>query len=313
MKKLFALLCGILLLCAACAPVPPETPEQSADGTTAATTTTVDTVTTTAAATSTTADTITTTATTTTATNTTTATAADGAGFTMLRYFYHHFPGVEEKVVRPCRWEAALVEHLSKLPETGETVPHISEGTVNKQSKELPVPRDTMWVECGDVGIFRINPDMTEICKVQTHLGEGKVLQMTDAVKTMLEQAWYYHPYDYWSGTYKNGTVTLLQVHPADSAIDRVEIKDIHIESDVVGCSENNKITLSVRANESKSAYVNLDSYASHDNRGSRERKPIELVKGGETTVELEFVGFGCPYWVDIVIGNTKITLRVNP
>ena len=40
MKKVFVLLCGILLLCAACAPVTPETPEQSADATAAATTTT---------------------------------------------------------------------------------------------------------------------------------------------------------------------------------------------------------------------------------------------------------------------------------
>ena len=40
MKKLLALLCSVLLLCAACAPMTPETPEQSADATTAATTAT---------------------------------------------------------------------------------------------------------------------------------------------------------------------------------------------------------------------------------------------------------------------------------
>ena len=139
------------------------------------------------------------------------------------------------------------------------------------------------------------------------------MLQMTDAVKMMLEQAWYYHPYDYWSGTYENGAVTLSQVHPADSVIDRVEIKDIHIESGVSGRTENNKLTLVVLANESKSAYANLDSYASHDNLGSWENKPIELVKDGETTVELEFVGFVFPYWVEIRIGNTKIVLRIDP
>ncbi len=77
MKKVFALLCGILLLCAACAPVTPETPEQSADATTAATTTTTSIVTTVTAATTTTvATTATTTATATTATTATPSTTA---------------------------------------------------------------------------------------------------------------------------------------------------------------------------------------------------------------------------------------------
>ena len=73
MKKLFALLCGILLLCAACAPVTPETPEQSADATTAATTMTA--ITTSYATTTTTTTTVTTAATTTTTATTITPTA----------------------------------------------------------------------------------------------------------------------------------------------------------------------------------------------------------------------------------------------
>ena len=77
MKKLLALLCGILLLCAACAPVTPETPEQSADATTATTTTTTSIVTTvTATATTTVTTAATTTATATNATTTTPSTTA---------------------------------------------------------------------------------------------------------------------------------------------------------------------------------------------------------------------------------------------
>ncbi len=233
------------------------------------------------------------------------------AGFKMLRYNWDGY-GIGRKEINTCDLGYAIIDCLSKLQETGDVIPKISEDVVNEFAVELPVTRGTVWIECGSVGLFRLNPEMTEICKVQTHLGEGKVLQMTDTLKELLRQAWYYHPYDYWSGAYENGTVSLQQIYKTDSAVEWVEIESIHIENKID--SQNNKITLRIIANESKTVNARLESYQSDDNLGSNDVKEIELAKGNETTVEFTFYGFyNYSYWVSITIDNTRIILTINP
>ena len=206
----------------------------------------------------------------------------------------------------------AIIDCLSALQETGDVIPQISEDTVDEFSLELPVAKGTVWIECGSVGLFRLNPEITEICKVQTHLGEGRVLQMSDTLKELLYQAYYYHPYDYWSGSYENGTVALQQIYKNDSAVEWVAIENIRIENEFH--SENNQITLRILAADTQTVNVCLDSYQSDDNRGSSYSKEIALVRGEEATVELAFYGFySCGYWVSITIDNTKINLTVDP
>ena len=129
------------------------------------------------------------------------------AGFKMIQYNWDGY-GVLKKEVYNCDLGYAIIDCLSELQGTGYIIPGISDDVVNEFSEELPIARGTVWIECGRVGLFRLNPEMTEICKVQTHLGEGQELQMTDTLKELLVNAWYYHPYDYWSGSYENGTVT---------------------------------------------------------------------------------------------------------
>ena len=232
-------------------------------------------------------------------------------GFKMLRYNWDGY-GIGQKEIYNCDLGYAIINCLSKLQETGDVIPKISEDEVNEFAGELPITRGTVWIECGSVGLFRLNPEMTEICKVQTHLGEGKALQMTDTLKELLVQAWYYHPYDYWSGAYENGTVSLQQKYKTDSAVEWVEIESIYIENKID--SQNNKITLRIRANESKTVKARLESYQSDDNRGSEDVKEIELANGDETTVEFTFYGFyNYSYWVSITIDNTRITLTINP
>jgi hypothetical protein len=135
---------------------------------------------------------------------------------------------------------------------------------------------------------------------------------MTDTLKELLRQAWYYHPYDYWSGDYENGTVSLQQIYKSPSAIEHVEIEGIQIENKPR--SENNKITLRIQAKESGTVGVLLKSYHSDDNLAGFEEKEIELSRGDETIVEFTFPGFyNTIYWVSIEIGNTKINLTINP
>ena len=232
------------------------------------------------------------------------------AGLKMIRYNWDGY-GVSKKEIFACDLGYAIIDRLSDLQKTGVVVPEFSYEDIDELAGYLPITPGSVWIDCGSVGLFRLNPDMTEICLVQTYFGEGLELQMTDNLYELLRRAWYYHPYDCWSGSYKNGTVTLEHVYKTDSAIDTVEIESIYIENKID--SKNNQIKLKIQANESKLIKASLYSYQSDDNLGSNEAKEIELVKGEVTELEFEFYGFPYSYSVTIYIDNTRITLSITP
>ncbi len=232
-------------------------------------------------------------------------------GFKMLRYNWDGY-GVGTKEIYTCELSYAILDQLSALRETGETIPEISDEIVDEYAGELPVTPGTVWIECGTVGLFRLNREMTEICKVQTHLGAGKALQMTEELQDLLNQAWFYYPYDCWSGSCENGEITLQQIAKAESAVASVTIDRISVENKPH--SENNQITLRILADESKKVVADLRSYQSDDNLAAGDSKEIKLVKGKETTVTFTFGGFyNHPYSITVMIDNTRITLTIDP
>ncbi len=233
------------------------------------------------------------------------------AGFKMVQYHWSGY-GLIKKEIYDCDLGYAIIDCLSELQETGEVIPKISDDVLVDRPIDLAVPRGTMWIECGSVGMFRLDPEWTEICKVQTHYGEGRVLQMTDTLRSLLGDAWYYYPNDYWLGTYENGKVTLEQVYKEASAVESVSVDSIHIENKIE--SHNNKIALSVLANENKTVMVSFISRQSDDNLGTLDSKEIVLTKDEETTVDFEFFGFyNVMYEVTITIDNTRVTLYIEP
>ncbi len=229
----------------------------------------------------------------------------------ILRYNWDG-DGVGQKPVYDDEFGRALVGSLAALKETGETVPKIADTPVDENTTTLPITRGTVWVECEGVGLFRLNPEMTEICRVETHLGAGRVLKMTDGLHEQLRQAWYYYPYDYWAGTYENGTVTLSQKSDfASTAISAVAVDRLYLENK--HHSDNNRITLRFTASESKTVTVRLESSASSDDLGSFATKEVTLVKGKDTTVDFTFTGFyNARYFIDISVDNTKINLTIE-
>ena len=228
----------------------------------------------------------------------------------MLRYSWDGY-GVSTKEIDPCDLRDTIIDQLSALQETGNDIPKISNEKVYELSGELPTERGTVWLDCGKLGLFRLNPEMTEICRVKTHLGNGKEVQMTDELKELLYQAGYYHPNDCWSGSYENGEVTLNRVYEAESIVENVKIESVHIEN--VHHSKNNKITLVITSKENKVSKVSFQSYQSSDSLGSMGTKEIELIEGGDTSVELVFDGFYSPYFLSITIDNTKVDLTIDP
>ena len=173
----------------------------------------------------------------------------DEISFIMWRYNWDGW-GVSGKHIYSGNLGDAIVEIVLNLEETGETMPKISDDIIvmyDEYLNYIPTERGTVWIDCGKAGLFRLDPSMSEICRVETHLGEGVALEMTDTLKELLRQAWYYAPYDYWDGTYNNGEVTLNRVYNGDSAIEWVEIESIHIEN--AYHTESNKIVFKLKKN----------------------------------------------------------------
>ncbi len=128
--------------------------------------------------------------------------------------------GISTKSVGACDVAYNIIDALKAMKETGETVPKISDDVFEIGGGQYSAERGTMWIESAGK-IYRLTPDLSQLCLVETHFGEGKVLEITDEFKTNVNNAWYYAPYDYYKGTYNKGdyTVDLESIFKSGSTV----------------------------------------------------------------------------------------------
>lgn len=203
--------------------------------------------------------------------------------------------------IESCDLGFAILECLSSLEETGETALALTWGDKIKYPDKTPLEGGTMWLDCGSEGLFRVSPKMTEICRVDSYFGEGKVLKMTDTLNSLLYAAWCYHPFDYWSGSYEDGKMSLRQMYKCDSVVETVRIKEVDVSE--------GKITLLVTANKKKTVKATAHSQQGYCVIGGSDEKTVTLKKGKETEIDLDIGGSFYGYSVDIRIDNTMISL----
>ena len=235
-------------------------------------------------------------------------------GFVITYYHDMAYNTVAQKTVADCDLAYEILDSLRSLQEAGETAPRLGEDIVVDSNTHdlLPVDNGTMWLECGSIGLFRLS-GINDICKVQTHLGEGKKLVMTDSLKTLLHHAWYYYPYDCWDGKYKEDTLSLEHVYPSDSVVDSVRIESI-TPGKPGKWEEGSCISFYLLANEDREDMeIFLDCKQSNDNLGLGVYKTIQLKKGQETHVELSFSGFNYGFEISIYIDQTRVTIWIYP
>lgn len=148
----------------------------------------------------------------------------------LLQYTWDGW-GISTKTVGACDVAYNIIDALKAMRENGETIPKISDDVFEIGGGQYPVERGTMWIESSGK-IYRLTPDLSQICLVETHFGEGKVLEITDEFKTNVNNAWYYAPYDYYKGTYNKGesTVELKSVFESGSSL-QLSIKEIKVDS----------------------------------------------------------------------------------
>ena len=219
--------------------------------------------------------------------------------------------GISQKTVGACDVAYSIIDALKAMKETGETVPKISDEVFEIGGGQYAAERGTMWIESGNK-IYRLTPDLSQICLVETHFGEGKVLEITDAFKTNVNNAWHYAPYDYYKGTYNKGdyTVDLESVFKSGSTV-QLSIKKIQIES---GNDPNNTITVELISSVDQEVNIKLHCQQSDDNLAAGDYRTVQLKKGEPTTVDLTFGGWpNFTYWVYIEADYTKAEITINP
>lgn len=228
----------------------------------------------------------------------------------LLQYTWDGW-GISTKTVGACDVAYNIIDALKAMKETGETVPKISDDVFEIGGGQYAAERGTMWIESGNK-IYRLTPDLSQICLVETHFGEGKVLEITDEFKTDVNNAWRYAPYDYYKGTYNKGdyTVDLTSVFKSGSTV-QLSIKKIQIES---GYDPNNTITVELISSVDQEVNIQLRCQQSDDNLAVGDYRTVQLKKGEPTTVDLTFGGWpNFTYWVYIEADLTKAEITINP
>lgn len=232
---------------------------------------------------------------------------------TELRFLQYTWDGwgISIKTVGNCDVGTRIRDALSVMPETGETAPKISDDTLQLGGGQYPVDRGTMWIEWEN-RIWRLTLEPAQLCLVETHLGEGRILQMPEGFLKDVNDAWRYAPYDYYRGTYRNGekTVNLENVYQASTTV-AMCVKDIHVES---SHDPHNTITLELTSTVDQTVELKLRCQQSDDNLTRGDDEILELKKDVPQTVELEFGGWkDARYWICMEAANTKAEIIIEP
>ncbi len=238
----------------------------------------------------------------------------DHSGYTasikLIQYNWNG-PGVSVKTIGACDITYSIIDALNNATETGETVKEISNDKVDESSKELPVDRGTLWVEA-DSKIYRIDPSFATVCRVDGHLGKGRVLNVSDQIKKKISDAWHYYPYDYYSGSYSSetGKIVLTHVYDAPSNV-KVDIESICVANEH---HSENSIIIELLSSVDQTLSVSLSSQQSDDNLAAGDFEEVTLKAGKKETLKLHFGGWkDFNYWIYVKAGNTKIEVMIDP
>ena len=232
------------------------------------------------------------------------------AAIKMMRFNWDGY-GISTKWIATCDLAYSIIDAVEELTETGEVIEKISDAVVDENTTQPPIEPGTLWFEVGSK-IYRIDPEFTQICRVDGHLGKGYVMNASEQLKKMISDAWQYHPYDYYTGSYNNETneIELNHVYDAPSTV-HVHIKKVEVINDY---DPANKIILELTSTVDQSVYISLFCSQSGDNLAEGDSKDLTLQAGKPETVELTFGGWkDFNYWIDIKVDNTRINLRIEP
>ncbi len=232
--------------------------------------------------------------------------------YTVVKFLHNDYGGwgLSTKTVSACDIAYSIIDELAKMKETGKTVPKISNKPLEEAVDGNLVKCGILWLEVGSK-MYRIDPNTNEICRVDEHLGKGYVLDASREFITLVYNAWQYHPYDFYTGSYNIATDTLetKNVYEACSTVD-VKIQKIEFGE---GFDATNEITLELVSDIDQTLLVRLESQASSDNLAAGDMKEVAFEAGKPQTVELDFGGWSnFNYYITIFADNTRVRIDIN-
>lgn len=209
----------------------------------------------------------------------------------------------------------SVLSQLEQMEQTGETSPKIADGTLSEYQVyyQLPVERGTMWIETKKA-LYRVAPDLSQICRVESHFGQGDILKVTDRFRKELSGVWQYWPRDSYFGTCKEHTLTVEHVYAAETTV-RLKVRDMQVKNTYdQNYSITSKITVEVTSSQDQTVEILLTCQQSDDNLGLGDCKRLEMKANKLQTVELLFSGWkDTPYWIYMNAGNAALSVNIYP
>jgi hypothetical protein len=214
---------------------------------------------------------------------------------TLTVYYHEVFHVTLESSIRTKElsdaWTQTLIEKLLYAPETGETEEKISDEVFtheefDKYNGRLNINEGVSWFLTNGA-LFRYQNQ--KLYRVETYLGEGREVECSDELKTMLKGAIYYAPTNFYSGTWRNGNLELKHVFDTEHKIE-VTVDSILYEPPQSSPKTDRKyvIQLSLLAQEDLTAGVSCTTEYSEDNWGDMEHTTAQLKAGEKQTVTVE-------------------------
>lgn len=219
-------------------------------------------------------------------------------------------PIFHSRDIENCDEAYALIDLLNNAKTTGEKVEKISDDVIDKRgSEDYPVNFGTTWLEIGE-RIYRISHDDTQIWLVDTHLGGGVELEMSDDIKKAVSAAWNYNPYFRYEGTYhvSDESIELEVVQEKESPI-RISIKSLEIQKFLTADS-----IIAIELVSSEDIETVVDIYCidnETDDSSSGTKLKVQLKKDEPKLVETYFRGFPFSHDLHIIVDKTAVKLKV--
>ncbi|MBR3299399.1 MAG: hypothetical protein IKI64_09400 [Clostridia bacterium] len=219
--------------------------------------------------------------------------------------------GTVFKTIPPCRLSTMIINGISAADETGEVSEKLSDGEIIEGSCILPAEPGTIWIEVNS-DVYRVSPDRDELWRVEGHLGAGRKLEASDELMRSISAAWFYYPYNFFSGHYDNasGKLEMKNSYSAASSVE-IRIKRIKIQK---SSNPKNRIVLELISPVDQTLEIKLNCQQSLDNLALGDSKQVELQANKPKKVELGFGGWkDFSYWITITADNTRLSITINP
>lgn len=232
----------------------------------------------------------------------------------ILRYPSSGWGGISVKKLKESDFVLRIINALENLNETDKTAEKLSDEPFNpnRLPDNCPAEVNTLWIETKGK-LYRITNDYSQICRVDTHFGEGVILEMTDELKKDLINAWQYAPYNTFIATVKRGdeNVEIKNVFSAESTVE-ITVKEIKLDNSYE--NQNNSITLEITSSVNQTLEIDFASQQSDDNFGTMDSKSVTLSKDTPEEVTFDFWGWrDVTYGVNVSVENTRVRLIINP